>query len=81
MTFKLKIKEARKKKGLTQSELAEKMNVAQRTISKFETQQVNPSLKRLIEIASILEISLDDLVEFNRIHDQYSQDLKKNSQK
>lgn len=73
--FNLKLKDARKKKNLKQSELAEKLNSTQQLISEYENGLRTPSLDRLIEIAQILDVTLDELVEFKKIHSKYSQEL------
>jgi len=72
----IKIKEFRNQKGITQVELAEKMSITQSTLSKYERGEKTPSLERTIEIASILGITVDELINFNKLHDQYSEKLK-----
>lgn len=51
----------RQQKGLTQSELAEKIDVEQETISRFERGATLPPLGRLADIADALACSLEDL--------------------
>ena len=75
--FRLKLKEARSKKDIKQSELAEIMGTTQTRISEYEVGKVLPSLERLIQLAQILDVSLDELVEFKKIHVKYSNDLSK----
>ncbi len=75
--FDLKIKEARNNKGLKQSELAELINSKQQVISEYENGSITPSLERLVEIALILDVSLDDLVEFKKIQSNLSKELIK----
>jgi transcriptional regulator with XRE-family HTH domain len=74
--FDLKIKEIRKKKGLSQRKMANILNTTQQQVSKYETLVDAPSLNRLVEIAQILGVSLDDLVKFKKIHHEYSSELK-----
>ena len=52
----------RQKKGLTQSELAEKLDVEQETISRFERGATLPPLGRLADIADALSLPLEDLL-------------------
>lgn len=63
--------EERKRKGLTQMQLAEKLNTAQSAISSWEKGTAFPNLEIAIEIASLLGVSLDYLcgldLEKNRI--------------
>lgn len=73
--FKLNLKEVRQKAGLFQEELAEKLNTTQQRISEYELGKTVPSLNRLIELAQILDVSLDDLVEFKKIQHSISKDL------
>ena len=56
-----KILEFRKKNNLTQEELAEKMEVARQTISKWELNETSPDLKEASKLSKIFNISLDEL--------------------
>ena len=58
-----KILELRKKKGLSQEELAEKIGVARQTISKWELGETSPDLKQSKELSKILHVSLDELAD------------------
>ena len=51
----------RKKKGLSQEELAEKVGVARQTISKWELGETSPDLKQAKELSKIFNVSLDEL--------------------
>lgn len=57
-----KIKKIRKMAGMTQEELAEKMNVSRQTISKWEKEISSPDLDSAIALCELFEISLDDLL-------------------
>ncbi|MDE6529306.1 MAG: helix-turn-helix domain-containing protein, partial [Lachnospiraceae bacterium] len=57
-----KIKKIRKMAGMTQEELAEKMNVSRQTISKWEKEISSPDLESAIFLCDLFEISLDDLL-------------------
>jgi len=56
-----KIMELRKKNGLSQEELAEKIGVARQTISKWELGETSPDLKQSKELSKIFKVSLDEL--------------------
>ena len=56
-----KIMELRKKNGLSQEELAEKIGVARQTISKWELGETSPDLKQSKELSKIFNVSLDEL--------------------
>ena len=56
-----KIMELRKRQGLSQEELAEKVGVARQTISKWELGETSPDLKQAKELSKIFKVSLDEL--------------------
>ena len=58
-----KIMELRKKKGLSQEELADKVGVARQTISKWELGETSPDIKQAKELSKIFNVSLDELVD------------------
>ena len=58
-----KIMDQRKKNGLSQEELAEKVGVARQTISKWELGETSPDLKQSKELSKIFNISLDELTD------------------
>ena len=51
----------RKSRGLSQEDLAAKVNVSRQAISKWETGDAMPDLNNLLLLADALEISLDAL--------------------
>lgn len=58
----LNIAEERKKLEMTQTELAEKLNVGQSSVALWETGKNYPTVKKLLQIAEIFDCTLDDLV-------------------
>lgn len=58
-----RVKSARKGKGMTLDDLAERSGLAKGVLSKVENFRVTPSLPSIIKIASALEIPLDKLFE------------------
>ena len=58
-----KIMDLRKKNGLSQEELAEKVGVARQTISKWELGETSPDLKQSKELSKIFKVSLDELTD------------------
>lgn len=52
----------RKRSGLTQAELAEKLNISNKTISKWENGQGYPDITYLPMISKLLGVSVDDLL-------------------
>ena len=61
MTIGEKIYELRKLKGLSQEELAEKLNVSRQSVSLWETNQTVPQIDYLMELSKIFNVSLDEL--------------------
>lgn len=57
--FTERLKELRLKKGLTQTELGEKVGVKQNTFTNWEKGKREPSFENLIKLADLLEVSLD----------------------
>ena len=55
-----KLVELRKKKGLSQEDLAEKLDVSRQTISKWELNETNPNISQAKEISRIFNVSLDE---------------------
>ena len=62
------IKELREKHHLTQAELAEKLNVSDKTVSKWETGRGYPDISLLEPIANVFEISIAELISGNAIN-------------
>jgi len=60
-TIKVKVKESRIKKNLTQEELAERVGVRRETIVFLEQGKYNPSLKLALNIAKELKTPIDEL--------------------
>ncbi|OTO72579.1 MULTISPECIES: helix-turn-helix domain-containing protein [unclassified Enterococcus] len=56
------IKEHRKHGGWTQKELAERLNVSDKTISSWETGRTYPELTLLVELSELFNVSLDSLL-------------------
>ncbi len=62
MEFSNRLYELRKKKGLSQEELANRLNVTRQTISKWEVGDSTPDMEKLVAISDLFGISLDELV-------------------
>ena len=57
-----KIAEARKRKNLTQEQLAQRMSVTRQTVSRWESQTAYPEMEKIVQLAAILEVSCDYLL-------------------
>ncbi len=61
------IAECRKKKNLTQAQLAEKLSITDRAVSKWETGNAMPDSDVMLELCEILEISVNELLSGEKI--------------
>ena len=61
------IRELREKKNLTQAELAEKLNVSDKTVSKWETAKGYPDISLLEPIAQVFGVSITELISGNAV--------------
>ncbi|MBQ4571392.1 MAG: helix-turn-helix transcriptional regulator [Bacilli bacterium] len=61
MTLGEQILKFRKQKGLSQEELANRLNVSRQSISLWETNQTVPQIDYLIELSRIFNVTLDEL--------------------
>lgn len=57
----------RKEKGLTQAQLAEKLNITDRAVSKWETGKCMPDSSILLELCNILDVTVNELLSGERI--------------
>ena len=57
-----KLKEARKRKGYTQEELAHAVNVVSMTIYQYESGRRVPNARMLKQIAQALDCKVDDIL-------------------
>lgn len=62
MTFGEKLQELRKKAGLSQDALAEKLEVSRQAVSKWERDETMPETEKAIRIAQLFHVSLDSLL-------------------
>lgn len=60
------LKRLRNEKGLTQEQLAEKFNVSNRTVSRWETGSNMPDISLLVEIADFYDVDVREIIEGER---------------
>ena len=60
------IAQLRRERGFTQKELADKLNVTDKAVSKWETGKGFPDVKLLEPLSDVLEISLIELIKCDR---------------
>lgn len=63
--LKTKIREYRAKYGLSQDDLAKAVGVRRETIGNLENGKYNPSLKLAMDIAAILQATVEELFAFD----------------
>ncbi|MBQ7045451.1 MAG: helix-turn-helix domain-containing protein [Clostridia bacterium] len=61
------IAECRKREGLTQMQLAEKLNITDRAVSKWETGKAMPDSSVMLELCDILKINVNELLSGEKI--------------
>ena len=59
----MRLKEIRKKRGITQLKLAMDLNISQNTISRYENGEREADYATLIRLADYFNVSLDYLLE------------------
>ena len=59
MTIAYRIKELRKKKGISQEELADKIGVSRQAVSKWESEQSTPDLDKIIVLSDFFHVTTD----------------------
>lgn len=74
-----KIYNLRKKKNMSQEELASVLNVSRQTISKWETGESNPDIDKIVPLCNFFEISTDEFLKDRDI--VYEKNLTKEKKK
>lgn len=71
---------ARKKCGLSQEEVAEKLGVSRQTISKWETDETLPDIRQSKKMSLLYNVSLDDLISFDVDMREIEQTIERSSE-
>ncbi len=71
---------ARKKCGLSQEDVADKLGVSRQTISKWETDETLPDIRQSKKMALLYNVSLDDLIDFDIDVREIEQAIERTSQ-
>lgn len=69
MNFSEKLLTLRKAKGMTQEQLAEKLDVSRQSISKWESGQAVPELDKIVALSAIFDVTTDYLLKLSEIDD------------
>ena len=70
------LQELRKEHGFTQEQLAEKIGVARRTVSCWETGSNMPDMDILIELSDLYSVDLREILSGERKSEQMNEELK-----
>lgn len=73
--------QARKKAGLSQEVVAEKLGVSRQTISKWETDETVPDIYQSKRLAKLYNLSLDELIDFDVDLKEIEEVIKKTDDK
>jgi len=69
--MKNKLEEIRKKRGLSQEELAELLKVSRQTIGSIENGRYNPSITLAFKIARCFKMSIEKIFIYEEDKDEY----------
>lgn len=69
------IAEMRKEKGLTQKDLAEKLNITDKAVSKWETGKSAPDISNLVPLSEILDVSVVEILQGKKIEKESYQSV------
>ena len=72
---------ARKKSGLSQEGVAEKLGVSRQTISKWETDETLPDIRHSKRMAALYKLSLDELIDFDLEVQEIQEAIERTSDK
>ena len=67
MKFADNLKKIRKRKNISQEDLAEKVGVSRQSVSKWETSEAYPEMNNILELCKIFKCNINDLVNDNMI--------------
>ena len=66
-----KIIRLRKKKGWSQEELADKMNVSRQAVSKWEAAQTTPDLEKILQLGNLFGVTTDYLLKDELVDEEF----------
>ena len=71
---------ARKKAGLIQEEVAERLGVSRQTIGKWEADETLPNIRQSKRLATLYGVTLDELIEFDLDVSQVEEAIERSSE-
>jgi transcriptional regulator with XRE-family HTH domain len=75
------LRELRKEQEITQEQLAEKLNVSGRTISRWETGRSMPDISLLSELAEFFGVSIPEIINGERKSEKMNEEVKEVAEK
>ena len=73
-----RLKETRQSKGVSQSTVAEHLNISRQSISQWENNSSYPDLDNLVRLSEYYEVTVDDLLKENQgLKKKYKQTTKR----
>ena len=69
MDFSEKLSILRKARGLTQEQLAEKLDVSRQSVSNWESGQATPDLEKIVALSTVFNVTTDYLLKSSEIDD------------
>ena len=76
MTIGERIAEERKKKGMTQEDMAEKLNLSRQAISKWESGSSFPDTENLLKLSFLFSVSVDYLLKGEMVEEKNGEEEK-----
>lgn len=70
------LKELRKEKNITQEVLAEKLNVSNRTVSRWEKGNNMPDISLLVELSKFYHVSIPEIIDGERKSEEMDQETR-----
>ena len=70
------LKELRNEKGLTQVQLAEQLNVSNRSVSRWETGSTLPDISILVELAEFYEVDIKEIIDGERKSETMKEEMR-----
>ena len=70
------LKELRKEKGLTQEQLAERLKVSSRSVSRWETGNNMPDLSILVELSDFYNLDIKEIIDGERKSENMEKETK-----
>ena len=75
------LRELRKSAGFTQEQVAEKLGISSRTISRWETGAYMPDISMLVDIAELYDVDIREIIDGERKEENMNSEVKEVAEK